>query len=472
MVRKAELEKNKSLRQIPSIDELCRSVIGKELVEKYGRPLFVSTARRFLTRLKKGTSSEQIKNEVGNILPELRSLMKAESVSKIRKVLNLTGTVLHTNLGRAILSIEAIEEVSRVMSGAMNLEYDLEKGTRGDRDDLVEEWLARLTGAEAVTVVNNNAAAVFLALSTFGYRKEVLVSRGELVEIGGEFRIPDIMKRAGAKLFEVGTTNRTHLSDFRSAVSKKTGAIMKIHASNYEITGFTSSASERELADLAKESGVPFIVDLGSGTLVDLGRYGLPREPTVKESLENGTDIVTFSGDKLLGGPQCGVLAGRKDLIAKIKKNSLKRIVRVDKMTLAALDATLRLYANPGALAEKLPTLKSLVRSNADIRELVEEVEPALKNALEGLAKTEVVECKSQIGSGALPIDSLPSWGVSILPLGTSNRHLQLLNDMFRKLPIPIIGRLSKGALIFDFRCLDEPKLMLEQFKHIGIRKE
>ena len=307
------------LRDIPSVDKLCRSDIGSRLINQYGRTLFVASAREFLDKLKKDVGSLTQK-KIDEILPSLQSMMKSKDSSKICRVFNLTGTVLHTNLGRAVLPEEAIEKVADVMRGATNLEYDLEQGKRGDRDELVESSLVRLTGAEGITVVNNNAAAVFLALSTFGFRKEVLVSRGELVEIGGEFRIPDIMKRAGAKLVEVGTTNRTHLSDFRSAITKKTGAIMKVHTSNYQIEGFTSAPEESELSKLAREVGVPFIVDLGSGTLIDLERYGLPREITVGQTLKNGSDIVTFSGDKLLGGPQCGILAGRRELIKKVKK--------------------------------------------------------------------------------------------------------------------------------------------------------
>lgn len=455
------------LRDIPSVDKLCRSDIGSRLINQYGRTLFVASAREFLDKLKKDVGGLTQK-KIDEILPSLQSMMKSKDSSKICRVFNLTGTVLHTNLGRAVLPEEAIKKVADVMRGATNLEYDLEQGKRGDRDELVESSLVRLTGAEGITVVNNNAAAVFLALSTFGFRKEVLVSRGELVEIGGEFRIPDIMKRAGAKLVEVGTTNRTHLSDFRSAVTKRTGAIMKVHTSNYQIEGFTSAPEEADLSKLAREVGVPFIVDLGSGTLIDLERYGLPREITVSQTLKNGSDIVTFSGDKLLGGPQCGILAGRRGLIKKVKKNSLKRMVRVDKMTLAALHSTLKLYESPDSLLDKLPTLRFLTRPPEDVHRLVKEIEPVMSGELDGIARVQIVECKSQIGSGALPIDLLPSWGVSVVPLIPSDIRLQALNKKFRKLAVPIIGRVSSGRLILDFRCLDEPDLFLEQIRSIG----
>ncbi len=455
------------LRDIPSVDKLCRSGIGSQLINQYGRNLFVASAREFLDKLKKDVGSLTQK-KIDEILPSLQSMMKSKDSSKICRVFNLTGTVLHTNLGRAVLPEEAIKKVADVMRGATNLEYDLDQGARGDRDELVESSLVRLTGAEGITVVNNNAAAVFLALSTFGFRKEVLVSRGELVEIGGEFRIPDIMRRAGAKLVEVGTTNRTHLSDFRSAVTKKTGAIMKVHTSNYQIEGFTSAPEEAELSKLAREFEVPFIVDLGSGTLIDLERYGLPREITVSQTLKNGSDIVTFSGDKLLGGPQCGILAGRRELIKKVKKNSLKRMVRVDKMTLAALDSTLKLYESPDSLSDKLPTLRFLTRPPEDVHRLVKEITPVMSSELDGLAQVQIVECKSQIGSGALPIDLLPSWGVSVVPLVPSDTCLRALNKKFRKLAVPIIGRVSSGRLILDFRCLDDPELFLEQIRSIG----
>ena len=405
MDRKRQVSKKELLRGIPSVDELSRSEKGIRLVEKFGLELFVSTTRGVLTQVKEKIVSEQLTSNSDEIMREVAVLLDVRATPKLRSVLNLTGTVLHTNLGRSVLPKEAIDRVSVAMSESINLEYDIDTGKRGDRDKLVEESLSKLTGAEAVTLVNNNAAAVFLALSVLGYRKDVLVSRGELVEIGGEFRIPDIMKRAGAKLVEVGTTNRTHLRDFESALSKKSGAIMKVHTSNYTITGFTSSVPEKELATLANENQVPFINDLGSGTLIDLSRYGLPKELTVNESLEKGADLVTFSCDKLLGGPQCGVIAGRKDLVEKVKKNSLKRILRVDKMTVAALEAVLMLYDDPDKLTVRLPTLRMLTRKPDEIRKVSEKISPVFGKVLQTVARVEVIQCKSQIGSGALPVD-------------------------------------------------------------------
>jgi L-seryl-tRNA(Ser) seleniumtransferase len=352
---------------------------------------------------------------------------------------------------------EAIDAIATVSRGASNLEYNLSTGKRGDRDVHVEETLAQLTGAEAITVVNNNAAAVLLMLNALALRKEVIVSRGELIEIGGAFRIPDIMSCAGAKLREVGTTNRTHPKDFEEAISPKTAMLMKIHTSNYEVQGFTAAVSAPDLAALAHKNDLPFVIDLGSGTMTDLRQFGLPHEPTAQEALASGADLVSFSGDKLLGGPQAGIIAGRADLIAKIKKNPMKRAMRCDKMTIAALETILRLYADPDRLAGRIPTLRLLARKQDDIQATAARVSTMLDTALGDRYEISLEHCQSQIGSGSLPAERLDSIALVIRPTAAKGvgTALKRLATAFRNLSMPVIGRIQDDAFWLDLRCLE-----------------
>jgi L-seryl-tRNA(Ser) seleniumtransferase len=450
------------LAAIPAVDRVLNLPAVQALAAEYGRTPTVNAVRGALDALRGIARDGRLPASAvtePQLAARVQHLLEAAARPRLRPVFNLTGTVLHTNLGRAPLPEQAIEQAVRIMRQPCNVEYDLCGGARGDRDSLVEPLLTELTGAEAATVVNNNAAAVFLALNTLGLRREVVVSRGELVEIGGSFRVPDIMARAGCKLVEVGTTNRTHLGDFEGAISHKTALLLKVHTSNYAIKGFTSAVEESALAQLAHGKGLPFLVDLGSGTLVDLAAWGLPTEPTPQQSLAAGADLVSFSGDKLLGGPQAGIIVGRRELIARIKKNPLKRALRVDKFTYAALEAVLRLYRDPERLPQYLPTLRLLTRPLAEIEAAAQAVLPALQEAVGDIADVAIASARSQIGSGSLPLDRLPSVCIALTPRvkgkgeGTA---LKKLEQAFRELPVPVIGRVADGAFRLDMRCLED----------------
>ncbi len=451
-------EPNVRLRALPSVDDVLKADAATLAIARFGRPAAVTAVRQALDATRAALRAGKTQpSQPEAIASTALAKLATDARSGLRPVFNLTGTVLHTNLGRALIAEVAVEAAVAAMRSAVALEFDLTTGKRGERDDHLRGLLCELSGAEDATIVNNNAAAVLLVLNTLAKGREAVVSRGELIEIGGAFRMPDIMVRAGTKLKEIGTTNRTHRKDYAEAIGPRTGLVLKVHTSNYRIDGFTKEVGARELAALTRERGVPLVNDLGSGTLVDLSRWGLAHEPTVAEAVADGADVVTFSGDKLLGGPQAGFIVGRKDLIAKINRNPMKRALRADKIRLAALAATLRLYRDPDRLAEELPTIRLLARPQPAIKAMAHRLLPIVAAKLDGYA-VEVVACASQIGSGALPLESVPSAGLAIRPRAQrgAGRALGRLAAAFRRLPIPVIGRVEDGAQILDLRCLED----------------
>src|SRR5262245_2106360 len=463
---------NRPLR-LPSVDAVLRTPTGTLTVGRFGHAAAVAAIRKVLSStraaVRKGAKAAP---EATLLASYALKVLEQEDASSLRRVFNLTGTVLHSNLGRAVLPESAIAAAAEAMRSPVALEFDLEGAARGERDDHVRHLVRELTRAQDTAIVNNNAGAVLLAVNTFGAGREVIVSRGELIEIGGAFRLPDIMARAGARLVEIGTTNRTHLDDYAQALGEHTGLILKAHTSNYLIQGFTASVPATQLAKLARSRNVPFVHDLGSGALVDLSRYGLKSEPTVRTALTDGADLVAFSGDKLLGGPQVGILAGAPDFIAPVAKHPLKRAPRIDKVRLAILEAVLKLYRDPGRLSESLPTLRYCVRSRLELSQLASRLRPPIAEAVAENYAVSTIACMSEIGSGALPLETLASAGIAITPATRpgAGKKLEALSRAFRRLPVPVIGYVRDNALIFDLRCLDDETAFIAQLA--GLRAE
>lgn len=444
-------EKNELLKSLPKVD-IILSDKRIEALNEVPRTIILDEIRNTLEVLRKNILSNEIENiDYDTILNEIIKNINQKNIMHLRRVINGTGTVLHTNLGRAVLSKSAVQAVINVASTYSNLEFDIENGARGSRYSHVEELICKITGAEAALVVNNNAAAVMLALSTLAKGKEAIVSRGQLVEIGGSFRIPAVMELSGANLVEVGTTNRTHLYDYGNALSENTGVILKVHQSNYKILGFTAEVSIEELVELGQKNNIPVLEDIGSGVFIDISKFGFTYEPTVQNSIKHGIDVITFSGDKLLGGPQAGIIAGKKNYITKMKENQLTRALRIDKMTLAALEATLRLYLDEDKAIKEIPGLSMLTRDIEIIKKDAHRLSKMLKNRLKGRLDVSITNDFSQVGGGSMPLENIETFVLEINPVNIS---IEKLEYELRTSQIPIITRLYRDRIRIDVRTL------------------
>jgi L-seryl-tRNA(Ser) seleniumtransferase len=458
------------LREIPSVDTLLKHTRCETLLARYNREYVTGKCREIVDELRaelrqgKGRTDD-LKEEA--ILVRVENRIRADSVPGHIRVVNATGTILHTNLGRALLPQAAIDAMAAVAGYPVNLEYDLAAGKRGRREETVQRLLLELTGAEGATVVNNNAAAVLLGLNTFAQGKEVIVSRGELIEIGGAFRIPEVMAKSGAILKEVGSTNRTHPADYENAIGEKTALLLKVHASNYKVVGFTSEVSLDQLVAIGMKHKLPVMEDLGSGALIDLSRYGLPKEPLVSERIRAGADVVTFRGDKILGGPQAGLMVGRRAWIERINKNHLQRALRCGKLTLAALEATLRLYRQAPDITQAIPTLRAFTRHLDEIREFGEGVLPKLQATLADGFRLMLEESTSQIGSGALPTEELATVVIAVEHKSLSATRIA---EQFRSASPPIIGRIKDGRFLLDLRTIFDPESLIPNFTDGGVK--
>lgn len=466
------MSKNKNLYTlIPKVDELLENANIQELLNSMPRKIVVDSIREEIDILRKdirklSLDEEQIIERNNRLYEMVMDRANKKNSYKLRRVVNATGTVIHTNIGRSLINEEIMDNVKEIATNYSNLEYDLEKGERGSRYSHLEDILVEITGGEAAMVVNNNAAAVMLVLSTMAKDSEVIVSRGELIEIGGSFRIPDVMEQSGAHLVAVGTTNKTHLGDFENAITEETKALLKVHTSNYRILGFTSSVSAEELYTLKSKYNIPLIEDLGSGVLVDLSKYGLEYEPTVQDSIKNGVDVVTFSGDKLLGGPQAGIIVGKREYIEAMKKNPLTRAFRVDKFTISALEATLRLYLDESIAVEKIPTLNMLSLTIEEIEEKAKVLYDLLADNIDcENCKIEIVDDYSEVGGGSLPLEKMPT---KCIMLTLNNLSVSRFEKALRDYDIPIITRVYKDRIYIDLRTIreDEYKIVVDGIKH------
>lgn len=463
------MDKNKYFRSIPKVDLLLETPEIQELTEQYDRELVTEAIRECTDDIRRFIGGcgreEEIERRLNDLNSQIRRAVERIYEYNMRPVINGTGTILHTNLGRAPISAEHARRITEIVTGYSNLEYNLEAGVRGERYSHFEKLLCRITGAEAAIAVNNNAAAVLLILSTLCKGGEVPVSRGELVEIGGKFRIPDVMEQSGASLVEIGTTNKTHLSDYEDAITENTAALLKVHTSNYRIVGFTQTVSVEELAEVARRHNLPLIEDIGSGVLIDLSKYGLTYEPTVQASLQNGASVVAFSGDKLLGGPQAGIIVGKKEYITRMKKNPLMRAIRIDKFTAAELELILHEYLNEEKAVQNIPVLHMMTMPEEEVMKRARRLKAALKRA--GVrADVELSRCESQIGGGSLPLERIDSAGILIRPLDMSTPELE---KRLRELPVPVIVRVVSDKVLIDMRTVveDRIKLLAEELKQV-----
>ena len=465
------MNKNMLYRSIPKVDVLLENQDIVTLIENHHRDVVVDVIREEIDKLrnfiKENDDINLIEEKINNLIENIKISTEKVYSYNIKKVINGTGTILHTNLGRAIISKKHADYLSEVVTSYSNLEYNLEEGKRGERYSHFEKLICKITGAEAAMAVNNNAAAVMLVLSSMAAEREVIVSRGELVEVGGKFRIPDVMKSSNAHLVEIGTTNKTHLEDYEDAISENTGAFLKVHTSNFKILGFTESVSIEELCKLGREKDIPVIEDIGSGVLIDLSKYGLEYEPTVQDSIKAGVDVVSFSGDKLLGGPQAGIIVGKKKYIDKMKKNPLTRAFRIDKFTATILEMIFHEYLNEEDAIKNIPVLSLITKDLKEIEKNTNDLFNKIEK-LKDVADINVEDTFSQIGGGSLPAERIKSKSVTIMP---KNISTQSLEAKLRAGKNPVVGRISEEKLILDMRTVLEDEIDILAQKLIDILK-